>query len=142
MNRTILKAILVQAILAACCGMLVINTGCPITPAADTNVWDFIGLLNENPNVTAWWMTYDGGTWSIEQMAQPPFGMEYRTLTVVTMDVVEAWDLVVAAGYQPSFQWWSVFKSLHPNAVNPNYVFPISGGFALVDTVTGEVTQE
>jgi len=72
----------------------------------------------------------------------PPFGIEFLDLTVVGMDVVEAWSIAVDAGYQPPAQWWILFKSLNPTSDNPLYVFPTATGYLLVDTVTGEVTFE
>ncbi|UCD27683.1 MAG: hypothetical protein JSV03_11295 [Planctomycetota bacterium] len=117
------------------------SSGQSLNTVTETNLWNFIGILNSTI-VTAWWLTCDGTTWTVEQMTSPPFGREFRPLTAVTLDVVQAWDRVVAAGFHPPFQWWSVFKSLHPSVVNPHYVFPIPGGYALMDTITGEVSQE
>ena len=115
--------------------------GNTLTQAGDTNVWDFLVVLNSETEVRAWVLTYDG-TWTSNELAFPPFGVEFTSLSYVTMDVVEAWTLAVDAGYGPTFNDWSIFKSLHPSIQNAMYVFPHGGGFVLVDVVTGQVTFE
>jgi len=109
--------------------------------ADETDTWDFKAVAFAGTDVLAWDLHYDG-EWTIAPLEFPPFGIVYTDLTAVTMDVVDAWDLAVAAGYEPPFDWWSMFKPLHPGAENHVYVFGSVVGFVIVDTVTGEVTVE
>jgi len=105
----------------------------------DTAVWDFVAVDLDG---TAWQLGYDG-SWNVAELAFPPFEIEYLDLNaVLTMDVVEAWNLAVDAGYGPPYEHWEVFKPLHPDAENPVYIFEGPDGFVIVDTVTGEVAVE
>ena len=114
----------------------------PLQAPSETNVWDFLAVAVEGSGATAWLMHYDG-SWSIEQLTSLPMGVEYTSMTAVTMDVVEAWSKVLAAGYQPPFKSWELFKPLNPNVLNPIIVFNMpDGSFVIVDSVTGEVSQE
>ena len=117
------------------------GTGAPLETANDTNAWDFTAVALDGDGVRTWGLHYDG-EWTITPSEFPPFGIVYTDLTEVTMDVVAAWDLAVAAGYEPPFDSWSMFKPLHPGAENHVYVFSGAVGFIIVDTVTGEVTVE
>ena len=117
------------------------GSGESLTQAGDTNVWDFYAVLNSDTEVRAWQLTYDG-TWTSAELEMPPFGIEFTSLSYLTMDVVEAWTLATDAGYDPPFAWWSVFKPLYPGVENANYVFPYGGGYVLVDVVTGDVRFE
>ena len=110
--------------------------------AEDTSIWNFIAIALDETSPRQWWLTYDG-EWTVEELPNPPFGITFNDLNLVMpMDIAEAWDLVVAAGYNPPFSGWEVFKPLNPGVENPVYAFPIGGGFAIVDTVTGEVIVE
>lgn len=109
--------------------------------ADETDTWDFKAVAFEAEQVLAWDLHYDG-EWTITASDFPPFGIVYTDLTVVTMDVAAAWDLAVAAGYEPPFASWTLFKPLHPGAENHVYVFSGTAGFIIVDAVTGEVTVE
>lgn len=114
----------------------------PLQAPAETNVWDFLAVAVESTGTSAWYMHYDG-SWSIEKLNYDPMGIEYTDIGVVTMDVIEAWDLALAAGYQPPLRSWEMFKPLNPNVPNINYVFNMpDGSFIIVDSVTGEVSQE
>jgi len=113
----------------------------PLEAPGDTNVWDFKAVAMHDDEVRSWTLTYTG-EWAVTEDPLPPFGIEFLDLTVVGMDVVEAWSIAVDAGYQPPAQWWILFKSLNPTSDNPLYVFPTATGYLLVDTVTGEVTFE
>ena len=105
----------------------------------DTAVWDFVAVDLEG---TAWQLRYDG-EWNLAQLAFPPFEIEYLDLNeVLGMDLVDAWNLAVEAGYDPPYEHWEVFKPLHPDAENPVYILSQSNGFVIVDTVTGEVAVE
>ena len=86
-------------------------------------------------------LQYDG-TFTVTEKEFPSFGIEFRDLREVTMDIVEAWGIVVDAGFGPEFAWWTLFKPLNPGVENPMFVFPTDTGFALVDSVTGEVVVE
>ena len=109
--------------------------------ADETDTWDFKAVAFEDDGVLAWDLHYDGA-WTITASDFPPFGIVYTDLTVVTMDVVAAWDLAVAAGYEPPFASWTQFKPLNPGVENHVYVFSSAVGFIIVDTVTGAVTVE
>ncbi len=116
--------------------------GQPMQAPADTKAWDFLALTVDPDGTGVWLMHYDG-TWTVTPLEHEPLGIEYTSMSVVTMDVVEAWGLALAAGYQPPFNSWELFKPLNPNVPNIIYVFNmIDGSHVIVDTVTGQVTQE
>ena len=116
--------------------------GNSLNAAADTNVWDFVAISLDNGDAPAWRLSYDG-TWTVEALAEPPFGILFQDLYAnLGMDVVEAWTLAVDAGYNPPFSTWEVFQPLNPSVENIIYVFPASVGFVIVDSVTGEVHVE
>ena len=110
--------------------------------AEDVDVWSFIAVDNDGEEALAWWLLYDG-EWTATQMEFAPMGIEFMDMTTVEMDLVDAWDAVVDAGYIPPFPGVEVFKTLNPTIENPQFAFTLpDGGFVLVDTVTGEVIQE
>jgi len=116
--------------------------GNSLSAAADTNVWDFVAVAQDNGDIRAWRLVYNG-TWTIELLAQAPFGVVFQDLNAnLTMDVVDAWALAVAAGFSPPFAYWEVLLPLNPNVENIIYIFPGAGGFIIVDSVTGEVSLE
>ncbi len=117
------------------------SSGQPLETPGQTDTWDFYAMSDNGSDLATWWLTWTG-TWSVHPDAGIPWGIEFQDMTSVGMDVVEAWNRVVDAGYLPPFASWQVFKPLNPNVPNPVYVFPIPGGWAIVDTVTGEVTSE
>ena len=117
------------------------GTGEPMNEPSDTAVFDFLAVAPDTFEVPSWRLHYDG-EFAVTQTNEPVFGIEFLDLTTVGMDVVEAWGIVVDAGYLPPFAWWELFKPLNPNVPNPLFVFPIPAGFVLVDTVTGEIFQE
>ena len=116
--------------------------GNALSQPSDTNVWDFVAVAVTATGTQAWSLRYDGSGWDIDEQGFPPFGVLYVSLGGIPMDVVEAWQLAVDAGYDPPFDSWTAFQPLHPNAENAVYVFPTNAGFVLVDVVTGEVTLE
>ncbi|NLX13422.1 MAG: hypothetical protein GXY44_07195 [Phycisphaerales bacterium] len=113
----------------------------PLNAPGETNVWNFLAIALNDPEIRAWRLTYDG-EWTVEEWEGVPFGVTFVDMAVVTMDVVEAWGLALDAGYQPPFNCWELFQPLYPGVVNPEYVFTVPGGYIFVDTVTGEVTFE
>mgnify|MGYP000591045640 CR=1 FL=1 len=117
------------------------GSGVPLETPGQTDTWDFYAMSDNGSELAAWWLTWTG-TWSVTATDGIPWGIEFQDMTSVGMDVVEAWDLAVDAGYLPPFESWQVFKPLNPNVPNPVYVFPVTGGWVIVDTVTGEVTAE
>ena len=117
------------------------STDGALTAADETDTWDFTAVAFEDDEVLTWNLHYDG-EWTITQAEFPPFGILFTDVTAVVMDVVDAWDLAVAAGYEPPFSSWTLFQPLNPGAENPVYVFSAAVGFIIVDTVTGEVTVE
>lgn len=117
------------------------GNGEPLSHPGDTNYWDFYAAANLDSEPRYWTMAYDG-TWHVTEIDSAPFGIEFIDLSSVTMDVVEAWGLAEQAGYLPPFNWWVLFKPLHPDANNPLYVFSTPYAYVFVDTVTGEVTEE
>ncbi|MGD8450827.1 MAG: hypothetical protein PVJ57_03320 [Phycisphaerae bacterium] len=119
-----------------------VGSGESLTSPGDTNVWDFVaGALDAN-GVTVWRLSYDG-EWQVAELPTPPYGIVFLDLaTHLTLDVVEAWALVVDAGYDPPFSSWEVFQPLNATAENPIYVFPSSAGYVIVDAATGEVWLE
>jgi hypothetical protein len=113
----------------------------PLNQAGDTNVWDFYAVDN-GIQLQAYQLKYDGD-WLVAELAVPPFGIQFLDISQVTMDVVEAWDIAVDAGYPGPYNWWTVFKPLNPTVQNPGFVFRDSSGrYIIVDTVTGEVSVE
>ncbi|HNQ22366.1 MAG TPA: hypothetical protein PKK06_04660 [Phycisphaerae bacterium] len=117
--------------------------GQPLAAAADTTTWDFEAVAVAGTDVQAWSLNYvDTPVWTVTELGVPPFGVQFVNLTSLTMDVVEAWDLAVAAGYAGPFDWWCVFQPLYPGVDSPMYVFPIATGYVLVDSLTGEVIEE
>jgi len=108
----------------------------------DVDVWNFVAVDNEGEEALAWWLVFDGA-WTTTQMEFAPMGIEFMDISTIEMDLTDAWDAVLDAGYIPPFPGVEVFKALNPTIENPQFAFTLpDGGFVLVDTVTGEVTQE
>lgn len=116
--------------------------GNPLNAPGETNAWECLAIATE-PVLKAYRLNYDG-QWTCEELTEVPFGIEFYDISQVAMDVVEAWQLAVDAGYNPPFAWWTVFKPLNPNVPHPIIVFRDNnvGRYVIVDTVTGEVTTE
>jgi hypothetical protein len=118
------------------------DDGTNLDAPADTGIWNFLAVSVTGEGTRAWYMTYDG-TWMTSELGGQPMGVEFMDLMQVTQDVVEAWGLALAAGYSPPFRSWELFKPINPNVPNPIFVFNMpDGSFVIVDTVTGEVSQE
>lgn len=108
----------------------------------ETDTWDFLAAAASESSASYWSMHYDGA-WSIQPLSTQPMGIVLESMTGVSMDAVEAWSRVVQAGYEPPFRTWEVLHPLNPNVVNPIIVFNMpDGGYLIVDSVTGEVSQE
>ena len=105
--------------------------------AADT--WDFNAVADDGSSqlVGIWQLILLNSQWIINQLQYPPMEIEYIDLTSITMDVSDAWQLVIDAGLSRPFFTWELLKSLHPDYPNPFYAFYVGNGqYLFVDIVT------
>ncbi|HUU98085.1 MAG TPA: hypothetical protein VM487_20320 [Phycisphaerae bacterium] len=129
-----------RAMIVRACGRSA--DGQPLAAPGETAIWNFRAVCcSEEEGIRSWTLTFDGD-WTVSEDEVPPFGVEFLDLGNLDVDVVEAWDALIDAGYDPSFAWWSVCKPNNPEIENPRYVFPVETGFVLVDAVTGKVLEE
>jgi len=116
----------------------------------ETQTWQYTAVALRDNGLSArnselegiWELIFDGDDWTINTLSEPPFEIAFVDLNAVSMDVGQAWQLVVEAGLsQPIFSW-ELFESLNPNYPNPQYAFSLGGvRYIFVNTVTGEVTE-